>query len=60
MRLIARLPRNLSFWAKVMAVLAAAYLVLGLVLWGSGSPVVRGWRWVCSPAGMECWALALL
>jgi hypothetical protein len=52
-------PR-LRFWAGVTAVLAAVLLALGFAIWLSGSPAVRGVHWVCSPAGMGCWALGIL
>ncbi len=52
------LDRSRDFWAGLTAVLAAFVLALGLVLWYGG--VLRGWRWVCWPASVECWALATL
>ncbi len=51
---------SLDFWAGVVALLAGLILVFGLALWLWGSPPTTGMRWVCWPAGMECWAVGIL
>jgi hypothetical protein len=51
---------NLDFWARVVALLAGLVLALGLAMWIGGSPPTQGMRWVCWPAGMECWAIGIL
>jgi hypothetical protein len=54
----ATLDKRRDFWAGLTVALAALVLALGLVLWYRGD--LRGWRWVCWPASMGCWALATL
>lgn len=54
----AALARSRDFWAGLMVVLVALALGLGLAMWYLGE--MKGWRWVCWPASMGCWALAIL